>query len=239
MVEILSDKSNRIHGVNLEYDGAFKSKMYPSKIEDELVVTLEMNLGIVIEKPIRENKIGKFLGIKKGNYRDAIRHIFGTINQKNGLITFLGFKCISGKTVFVGFPDGEGFLFGKFGNKFHNLKLQMTVNGISKIEPGFKPNPRKNFFLDGITGKFLLQNILKDEIIKDEEKLVKLKDDVVIDKLITTPIVDDEHFFNNKLKDDISGNDYKELVNQFPINWILRVGMLAGKRKKYNSKKIS
>ena len=92
--------------------------------------------------------------------------------------------------------------------------------------------------MDGITGKFLLQNILKDEIIKDEEKLVKLKDDVVIDKLITTPILEDDHFFNNKLKDDISGNDYKEVVNQFPRNWILRMGMMAGKRKKYNSKKI-
>ena len=40
----------------------------------------------------------------------------------------------------------DSFLFGKFGNKFHNLKLQKTVDGISKIEPGFKQNPRKNFF---------------------------------------------------------------------------------------------
>ena len=238
LVEILSDKNNKIHGINIEYDGIFKSKMYPSKIENELVVSLEMNLGIIDEKPIREKKIGKFLGIKQGNYRDAITHIFGTINKENGLITFLGFKCISGKTVFVGFPEGEGFLFGKFGYKFHDLKLQMTVDGITKIEPGFKQNPRKNFFLGGIFGKFLFQNVYKDEVIKDEAQLAKLKDDVAVDKLITTPIIEDDFFFNSKLKDNISGNDYKEVVNQFPRNWILRAGIAAGKRKKYETKKI-
>ena len=52
LVEILSDKKGKIHGINLEYDGVYKSKMYPSKIEDELIVSLEMTLGIVDEKPI-------------------------------------------------------------------------------------------------------------------------------------------------------------------------------------------
>ena len=232
MVEILSDKSGKIHGINLEYDGVFKSKMYPIKIEDELVVSLEMNLGIVDEKPITENKIGKFLGIKQGNYRDAATHIFGTINQESGLITFLGFKCLSGKTVFVGFPEGDGFLFGKFGTKFHDIKLQMTVDGITKLEPGFKTNPRKNFFLENIMGKLLNQNLNQEEVIKDEAQLAQLKDDVAIDKLITTPVVEDDHFFNEKLKDEISGNDYKEVVNQHPRNWILR----AGKRNKVGQK---
>ena len=238
LVEILSDKNGKIHGINLEYDGVFKSKMYPTKIEEELVVSLEMNLGIVDEKPIKEKKIGKFLGIKQTNYRDAVTHIFGTINQENGLITFLGFKCISGKTVFVGFPEGDGFLFGKFGNKFHDLKLQMTIDGITKLEPGFKPNPRKNFFLGGIFGRLLNSDLNKDELIKDEAQLAKLKDDVAIDKLITTPIVEDDHFFNKKLKDEISGNDYKEVVNQFPRNWILRMGMASGKKRKISQKKF-
>ena len=153
LVEILTDKNGKIHGLNLEYDGVFKSTMYPSKMKDDLVVSLEMNLGIVDEKPIKEKKIGKFLGFKQGNYSDAVTHIFGTISQETGLITFLGFKCISGKTVFVGFPEGDGFLFGKFGNKFHDIKLQMTVDGITKLEPGFKINPRKNYFLGEIFGK--------------------------------------------------------------------------------------
>ena len=234
LVEILSDKKGKIHGINLEYDGVFKTKMYPVKIEDELIVSLEMSLGIVDEKPITENKIGKFLGMKQGNYRDAVTHIFGTINQETGLITFLGFKCISGKTVFVGFPEGDGFLFGKFGTKFHDLKLQMTVDGITRLEPGFKTNPRKNFFLGGILGKLLNQDLNKEEVIKDEAQLANLKDDVAIDKLITTPVVDDDHFFNEKLKDEISGNDYKEVVDQHPRNWILRA---AGNRKKTGQKK--
>ena len=235
LVEILSDKSGKIHGVNLEYDGVFKSKMYPSKIDDELIVSLEMSLGIVDEKPIKENKIGKFLGIKQGNYRDGVTHIFGTINQETGLITFLGFKCISGKTVFVGFPEGDGFLFGRFGYKFHNLKLQMTVDGITKLEPGFKQNVRKNFFLEGFLGKLLNQNLDKEEVIKDEAQLANLKDEVAIDQLITTPVVEDNHFFNEKLKDEISGSDYKEVVNQHPRNWILRAK--GGKRKKTGQKK--
>ena len=227
LVEILSDKQGKIHGINLEYDGVFKSKMYPSKIEDELVVSLEMTLGIVDEKPITDNELGKFLGIKQGNYRDSVTHIFGTINQENGLITFLGFKCVSGKTVFVGFPEGDGFLFGRFGKKFHDLKIQMTVDGINKLQPGFKINPRKNFFLEEIAEKLNNQDLYTDELIKDEEQLANLNDDVAIDKLITTPIVEDDHFFNTKLKDEITGNDYKEVVNQHPRNWILR-----GARKK-------
>ena len=233
MAEILSDKNGKIHGVNLEYDGVFKSKMYPPKIEDELIVSLEMSLGIVDEKPIKEQKIGKFLGIKQGNYRDGVTHIFGTFNPETGFITFLGFKCISGKTVFVGFPEGDGFLYGKFGYKFHNLKLQMTADGITKLEPGFKPNVRKNFFLEKFLGKLLNQNLDKEEVIKDEAQLANLKDDVAIDQLITTPVVEDDHFFNEKLKDEISGSDYKEVVDQHPRNWILR----SKARKKSGQKK--
>ena len=66
--------------------------------------------------------------MKQGNYRDSATHIFGTISQETGLITFLGFKCVSGKTVFVGFPEGEGFLYGSFGKKFHNLNNSLEDN---------------------------------------------------------------------------------------------------------------
>ena len=233
LVEILSDKKGKIHGINLEYDGVFKTKMYPTKIEDDLIVSLEMNLGLVDEKPITENKLGQHLGMKQGNYRDSATHIFGTISQETGLITFLGFKCVSGKTVFVGFPEGEGFLYGSFGKKFHNLKLQMTVDGIIKLEPGFIVNPRKNFFLEEIAGKLMHQDLSQDELIKDESELANLNDEDAIDKLITTPIVEDDHFFNTKLKDEITGNDYKEVVNQAPRTWILR----GRKRNKLSEKK--
>ena len=59
--------------------------------------------------------------------------MFGTLDPGSGLITFLGFKCISGKMSFVGKPKGEGFLFGKFGSKLHDIKAQMTIDGIIKF----------------------------------------------------------------------------------------------------------
>ena len=66
--------------------------MYPKTIEGDLYISLEMLLGIVDDKPIKDNKIGKFLEIKTENFLDAVTHVFGTLNPKNGLISFLGFK---------------------------------------------------------------------------------------------------------------------------------------------------
>ena len=74
------------------------------------------------QKPLKDNLLGKFLGFKQGNYRDAVTHIFGTYEEQSGLITFLGFKCVSGKTQFVGTPKGKSFLIGEFGKKLNQLK---------------------------------------------------------------------------------------------------------------------
>jgi hypothetical protein len=89
LVEVLSDKDGIIHGFNITYDDVFKCKMYPKKIEDDLLVTLEMTLGLVDESPIKNKKLGKFLGLKEKNYKDAITHIFGTYDQEKGIISFL------------------------------------------------------------------------------------------------------------------------------------------------------
>ena len=53
------------------------------------------------------------------------------------MLNFLGFKCISGKTIFVGYPEEDGFLFGNFGKKFHEIKVQMSLDGILLLQPGF------------------------------------------------------------------------------------------------------
>ena len=34
--------------------------------------------------------------------------------------------------------------------------------------------------------------------------------------MVTTPFIEENYFFNEKLMDIISGNDYKEIVNQNP-----------------------
>ena len=232
-IQVLTDKNNVIHGLNVNYDDVFENLMYPTFIENSLNISLEMNLGIVDEKPIKLRQIGKFKEIKEKFYRDAITHIFGTINSKN-IISFIGFKCISGKTEFVGVPDGEGFLIGGFGEKFHSIKMQMTENGIHLLNPIFNENPRTNFFIRKIFDTLNDKNLEKEEFILDEEHLDKIKNEEDIDKFITTPILEDSHFFNNKLKDEIPGNDYKEVVNQTVRNWIINKD-----KDKKNFKKIN
>ena len=217
MIQILCDKFENIHGINLEYDGVYQSKMYPQKIENELFIFLEMTLGIIDERLV-ENA-NKFSLVAQGNYRDTVTHIFGTMNHETGLITFLGFKCISGKMVFVGFPEGEGFLFGKFGYKLHDLKVQMSIKGLTFLKPEFKTNLRNNYFLDKIT--LSNQNLDEEEIIKDEEHFQNIDNNIELDKFTTTSIIDDDFFFNNFLKDEISGKDYKEVVDQHPRQWIM------------------
>ena len=214
-IQILTDKSNIIHGINMTYDDVFENQMFPSSVENDLNISLELNLGIVDEKPIKQRQIGKLKEIKEKFYRDAITHIFGTVNSKN-IISFLGFKCISGKTEFVGLPEGEGFLIGRFGMKFHSIKIQMTENGIHLLNPIFNENHRTNFFIRRKYDKISEKDLNKDEEVLDEKHLNNINDEVNMDKFITTPIIKDDHFFNDKLKDEISGNDYKEIVNQAP-----------------------
>ena len=174
--------------------------------------------------------------IKQGNYRDAITHIYGTINEEKEkkYITFFGFKCISGKTLFVGNPKGKGFLFGKFGYKFHYLTLQLNKDGITYLELGFKENLRKNFFSDKISGKFSEQELEKNEIINDEEILDKLNDKDEIEQLITTSILPEDSLNKNNLKEENPGKDYKEVVDQFPRQWIINSTIVERDGKKIN-----
>ena len=218
------------------YDDVFENQMYPTDLENDLTISLEMNLGIVDERPIKQRQIGRNKEIKEKFYRDAITHIFGTVNSKNN-ISFIGFKCISGKTEFVGIPEGSGFLIGGFGKKFHSIKLQMNEEGIHLLNPIFNENPRTNFFIRKIFDTLTIKDLEKDDFILDEQHLDKIKSEVDIDIFITTPIIEDDHFFNNKLKDKIAGNDYKEVVNQAPRQWIMKKD--KEKKNLKNLKKIN
>jgi len=64
-LQVLSDKEGIIHGFNIQYDGVFKCKMFPTKLEEDLLVTLEMNLGLVDESPIKDKKNRKIFWIKR------------------------------------------------------------------------------------------------------------------------------------------------------------------------------
>jgi hypothetical protein len=124
------------------------------------------------EEVIKDNEEEKVL-LDDEFYLDEISYIFGTINNKSRYITFLGFKCISGKIAFVGEPDGDGFLFGKLGKKLQNMIIQMTEKGINKIEPEFKKIPKNNYFLRKLIKK-IPNHIEEDEEIQDKEKLENL-----------------------------------------------------------------
>ena len=221
-IKILSDNDGKIHGLIMEYDNIVQNKMYPVKIEDNLIISLEMKLGILDDK-IKKN-LGKLSGVKEEFCKDAVTHIFGTINDENKLINFLGFKCVSGKTVFVGYPEGDGFIFGKFGKKFHDIKIHTTLEGINYFQPGFNLNRKTNFYLTNEANTLTKENLISkiDILIQDEVQLSKLNDEIQIDKMITTPIIEENHFFDEKLLDVIDGNDYKEVVNQNPRKWILK-----------------
>ena len=178
-----------------------------------------MKLNIENSKYIKPQKITKYQNNDNEKYlRDSITHIFGTFDNNKKKLTYIGFKCVSGKTEFYGKPEGEGFIFGVFGQKFHQIKLQMTDNGINKLETFFNENPKTNYYLQN--KKF--DNIDEDEFILDEKELINVEDDpILINKLITTPLLEDEYFFDKNNKDEICGNDYKEVVNQTPRFWII------------------
>ena len=221
LIEVLTSNDGIIHGLNVQYDGIFSNHMYPSKLEENLSVSLEMNLGIIDEKPILNGSINQLIGLKEKFFRDCVTHIFGTFDKEKKILTFLGFKCSSGKTVFVGFPNGDGFLMGKFGNKLIHLKLEMTEEGITRIETFFDENIRSNFGLKN-KGNKIKEND-KDALILEESEIDKINNEDEIDKIITTPVINDDNFFNKKLEDIISGNDYKEVVNQAPRKWLMNL----------------
>jgi hypothetical protein len=221
-IKILSDKEGKIHGLIIEYDDVVTNKLYPNKIEQNLVISLDMKLGLVDETPLEQERVGKLEGLKEEFYKDAVTHVFGTISRKTEFLSFFGFKCVSGKTVFVGHPDGDGFIFGSFGKKFHEIKIQMTSDGIILIEPHFNTNRRTNFYLNTEANKLTKEDLQKVTLLQDEVELSQLTDSILIDRMITIPLIDDDHFFNEKLADEISGNDYKEVVVQNPREWILK-----------------
>ena len=220
LIEVLNDKEGVIHGINLTYDSIFKNKLYPKSIEENLSIGLEISLKILDEEKLEKRGISKY--IKASYFRDAVTHVFGTVDEKTGFITFIGFKCVSGKTQFVGFPKGKSFLIGKFGKKMQQLKCQMTSDGITTLLIYFEKNFRPNHYLTKKISNLTLEDLSKDEIILDEAYLSKLKDKNEIDKFITTALIDDAHFFNFKLKDNIFGNSLKEVINKKPKKWMIQ-----------------
>ena len=43
-----------------------------------------------------------------------------------------------------------------------------------------------------------------------------------INKFINTPMINDDFFFDKKFKDEISGNDYKEIIKKITIKYLMK-----------------
>ena len=106
---------------------------------------MEISLKILDEEKLEKKGLSKY--IKASYFRDAVTHVFGTIDEEKNCITFLGFKCVSGKTQFVGTPKGKSFLIGEFGKKLTQFKCQMTEDGITTILLYLDKNHRSNYYL--------------------------------------------------------------------------------------------
>ena len=96
----------------------------------------------------------------------------------------------------------------------------MTSEGLTTILAYLDINHRKNYYLSNRVTQLTLEDISKNEMILDEEFLEKLEDKNEIDKFITTNLIDDAHFFNEKLKDNIFGNSLKEVIKKKPKKWM-------------------
>ena len=223
-LQVLKDKREKIKGIILEYDDIKTYSLYPKELKKKLFLGLEINLDVINKESfIRNQKL--YENINLSLYRDSITHIFGTINENN-IISFLGFKCVSGKTMFLGIPDGESFLFGEFGKKFYNLRLEMKKSdGITLFEPGFIENKRTNYHLNKFNSEKMIANSLerkkteKEEILMDEQYITTMSGDK-LNQFITTPVLEDDGFSTQETKETITGYDYKEVINQSHRDWI-------------------
>ena len=225
-IQVLNDRRDKIRGIVIEYDDIDKYNLYPKQIKRRLLLGLEINLDI-INKDAFKRRQKLYDNVNLSLYRDSVTHIFGTINSNN-IISFLGFKCVSGKTMYIGIPDGDSFLFGEFGKKFYNLRLEMKKEkGITLFEPGFIENKRKNYHLNKDNNgnlktwksKGIMNKMEKEEILMDERYLKTMSGDK-LNQFITTPVLEDSGFSTQESKEKVSGYDYKEVVNQSNRDWI-------------------
>jgi hypothetical protein len=62
---------------------------------------------------------------------------------------------------------------------------------------------------------------MNEPLLYDEVHLAKLVDAKQIDKLISSPIIMDDHFFDWNLMDAVGGDDVKEVIHMKPRKWQL------------------
>ena len=203
-LSVITDESReQIMGIQLYYDDFFKNDLFLNKDGNEYFIALEINLGILEERP--EELKEKFPDI---NGRDGITNVFGTYTDH---VTFLGFKCRSGKTLFIGKPEGEPFLFGVIGKQVQGFEIEVYDNKITYIKPRFEEVIRTNPYVNKDENEISEDFINNDKPIYEEEMLKNVNDEKVLAENLLQPLIPDDAFFNPKFKDKVKGVDYSEI----------------------------
>ena len=205
---ITGEDKEKIKGFRIYYDDFFKNDLFYNNENDSYFVSLELNL--IAERPFNSESSEIFPSI---NDRDGITHIGGTYTEEG--ITFLVFKCRSGKTSFVGKPGGTPFLFGNYKKELKTIRIGINEGILSYFEPYFEKVERFNPNLDKETNEFNDSYIKEDKPIFEEKILVNFREEDA-DRSILQPLVSDDRFYNaKKYQDKISGFKFKDICPIF------------------------
>ena len=218
-ISILTNETKEdIKGFIIEYDEILKNTLYINT-EEKNFISLEINLNIDNNIPLTEKEL-----INDPSSRDGINNIFGTYTDH---ITFLGFKCRSGKIRFIGKPEGKSFIFGQFGKQLKIITISIHNHNhlIIQLLPTFKEIKKKNPFINKNLNE--LNNVILnvDLPIYEEEKLTFIEDEDEIDKIIINSVINQRLFFEKQYDDKIKGNLFS---NIYPY-----------KRRIYEPKRVS
>ena len=137
--------------MSVEYDNSVKSTLTTPKFNN-FDCTINLNLAAL-------SLDGKKGGNVNAALRDYVTHIFGSYTGK---MECIGFKTSNGKFYQVGdCKKGTPFIIGKFGEKFHGVKIGLK-DGISSLKPSFK----KGWFSSPVPAHD--DDYIEDELIDDE-----------------------------------------------------------------------
>ena len=206
---VMTDESGeKIKGLRIYYDDFFKNDLFFNKRGDKFLISMELNLiGDLTDENIN--------GRADMNTMDGITNVFGTYTDK---ITFIGFKCRSGKTSFYGKPEGTPFFYGSIGRHVKTFKCEVKNGVLTSILPGYVDVIRRNTYIDKSIND--IQNDIDhcDDYVYEEESLTKINDPDELDKNIRNPMIPDDYFFDKKFEDKIKGTDINEIIPQNEVN---------------------
>jgi len=204
-ISILTNETKEdIKGFIIEYDEILKNNLY-IKTEEKNFISLEINLNIDNNIPLTEKEL-----INDPSSRDGINIIFGTYTDH---ITFLGFKCRSGKIRFIGKPEGKSFIFGQYGKqlKIMTLSINSYNHLIIQLLPSFKEIKKNNPFINKNLNELNNEISNVDLPIYEEEKLSSIENEDEIEKIIINSVINEKSFFEKQYDDKIKGVSFSDI----------------------------